>query len=151
MRKKINRWWNLMVFYLTNRKLETAEVGGFKYVFRKYSMTVSSLSENFKMRILCGEHAYGYLLTALRHNKEENLGGYALMLYSLAVSLTRDQKLVSDVTRDIKGYAARVEREAEKEAKRTKNVSDEEILMTERMAQENIRSLKKKIDKNEKK
>lgn len=148
--RKMRLFWNKLVFTLTNRKQESVELGGFIWTFRKYSMEVRSLSENFKMRLLCGEHAYGYLMTALRHDKKENLEGYALIMYTLAVSLTRDQKLVSDVTRDIKMYASRLERQAEKEAKRSKNEDDNEILVAERMAEENARKLNKKVKENDK-
>ena len=130
--------------------MKSVEVGGFKWTFRKYSMTVRSLSENWQMRVLCGEHSYGYLLESLSQGKTDNLHGYAIIMYSLAVSLTRDEKLVSDVTRDIKAYAARVDRQAEKEARKSEKVSDEEILAVERMAEENAKALKKKVDKIEK-
>ena len=133
-----------MLFALTNSKVKEVEVGGFRFVFRKYSMLVRSLSDNWRMRVLCGEHTYGYLLESMRQNRLDNLQGYAVIMYSLAVSLTKDQKLVSDVTRDIKAYAARVDRQAEKEAKRAEKESDEEILLVERMAEENAKKLNKK-------
>lgn len=143
----VRLWWNLMVFTLTNRKIESVEVGGFRFVFRKYSMLVRSLSDNWRMRVLCGEHAYGYLLESLRQKRLDNLQGYAVIMYSLAVSLTKDQKLVSDVTRDVKAYAARVERQAAKEVKRTEKDSDDEVLLVERMAEENARKLNKRYKK----
>ena len=133
-----------MLFALTNSKVKEVEVGGFRFVFRKYSMLVRSLSDNWRMRVLCGEHTYGYLLESMRQNRLDNLQGFAVIMYSLAVSLTKDQKLVSDVTRDIKAYAVRVDRQAEKEAKRTEKESDEEILLVERMAEENAKKLNKK-------
>lgn len=133
-----------MLFALTNSKVKEVEVGGFRFVFRKYSMLVRSLSDNWRMRVLCGEHTYGYLLESMRQNRLDNLQGYAVIMYSLAVSLTKDQKLVSDVTRDIKAYAVRVDRQAEKEAKRAEKESDEEILLVERMAEENAKKLNKK-------
>ena len=144
MKKTVRMWWNLMLFTLTNSKVKEVEVGGFRFVFRKYSMLVRSLSDNWRMRVLCAEHTYGYLLESMRQNRMDNLQGYAVIMYSLAVSLTKDQKLVSDVTRDVKAYAARVERQAEKEAKRTEKESDEEILLVERMAEENAKKLNKK-------
>jgi hypothetical protein len=147
MKKTVRMWWNLMLFTLTNSKVKEVEVGGFRFVFRKYSMLVRSLSDNWRMRVLCGEHAYGYLLESMRQNRLDNLHGYAVIMYSLAVSLTKDQKLVSDVTRDVKAYAARVDRQAEKEAKRTEKESDSEILLVERMAEENAKKLNKKNKK----
>lgn len=144
MKKTVRMWWNLMLFALTNSKVKEVEVGGFRFVFRKYSMLVRSLSDNWRMRVLCGEHTYGYLLESMRQNRLDNLQGYAVIMYSLAVSLTKDQKLVSDVTRDIKAYAVRVDRQAEKEAKRAEKESDEEILLVERMAEENAKKLNKK-------
>lgn len=144
MKKTVRMWWNLMLFALTNSKVKEVEVGGFRFVFRKYSMLVRSLSDNWRMRVLCGEHTYGYLLESMRQNRLDNLQGFAVIMYSLAVSLTKDQKLVSDVTRDIKAYAARVDRQAEKEAKRAEKESDEEILLVERMAEENAKKLNKK-------
>lgn len=143
----VRLWWNLMVLTLTNRKIESVEVGGFRFVFRKYSMLVRSLSDNWRMRVLCGEHTYGYLLESLRQKRLDNLHGYAVIMYSLAVSLTKDQKLVSDVTRDIKAYASRVERQAAKEVKRTEKESDDEVLLVERMAEESARKLNKRYKK----
>lgn len=149
--KKMKLWWNLFLFHVSNRKEGSVEVGGFRFVFRKYSMLVRSLSDNWRMRVLCGEHAYGYLRESWRQNRKENLEGYAVILYSLAVSLTRDSKLVNDVTRDIKAYAARVDRQAQKEAKRTEKESDSEILMTERVMEEDLRQMKNRVENGEKK
>lgn len=140
-------WWTVIWFHLNNRRMETVEVGGFRFVFRRFSMMVRSLSDNWRMRVLCGEHTYGYLRESLRQGRMDNLEGFAVVVYSLAVSLTKDQKLVSDVTRDIKAYATRMERQAEKEAKRTEKEPDDEILMVERMAGEDLKKLNKKYRK----
>lgn len=126
-----------------NRKEDEVEVRGFRFVFRRFSMDVRSLSGNWRMRVLCTEHSWGYLRESLRQGRMDNLEGFAVIMYSLAVSLTKDQKLVSDVTRDIKAYATRMERAAAKEGR----MSEEEeaaALLHETMVAEKV---EKKLNK----
>lgn len=61
-------------------------------------------------------HAYGYLLEAANQGLNEQLHGYAVILYMLATGLTKDQTLVDDTVEVLNAYRQRVEAEGEKAA-----------------------------------
>lgn len=134
--KKLKRVWNLVWFRLNDRKVRELEIRGFKYVFRKYSMEVRSISRNFSCTVLCSEHPWGYLRVSSEKGKEKNLEGYATLMYILGTSLTRDQKLVDDITRDVKSYYARLERKASKAAPAESEVEEMVTLFNEKQIYE---------------
>lgn len=117
---------DLWVFGIANRKQKELIIGGFKFVFRSYTLDISSISKSWSMRLLCSEHPYGYLLASLRQGNQENLHGYAMTLFIQSTSLTKDQKLVKDVQRDCELYMKRLLRESEKMEKQNRNDKERE-------------------------
>lgn len=136
--KRMRLMWANFNIALRNRKESEEVINGFRFTFRRFSMEIRSLSDNFRLRVLCTEHSWGYLRESMKQGRKDNLEGYAIIMYSMAVNLTKDQKLVADVTRDIKGFAARLERQAQKAAKEEKMSEGEEagILLHETMVAE---------------
>lgn len=117
MKKNWSRW---------NRRRAEKTVAGFRFVFRDYDMTLSTLSGNWSMRLLCTEHPFGYLAASLRDGLDENLHGYALLMYALSTQMTRERRLVKDVEGAVRRYAGRIEREG---ARREKEVDRSDDMM----------------------
>ena len=136
-KKRLQLFWANFNIALRNRKESEEVINGFRFTFRRFSMEIRSLSDNFRLRVLCTEHSWGYLRESMKQGRKDNLEGYAVIMYSLAVNLTKDQKLVADVTRDIKGFAARLERQAAKMAKEKMSEAEEAgVLLHETMVAE---------------
>ena len=112
-------------FVAMKRKLKPikhVEVGAveFDFYFKKDSAKCTYLE------IKCGEvttfhidgrtHAYGYLLEAANQGLNDQLHGYAVILYMLATGLTKDQTLVDDVVGVLNNYRQRIEAEGAQKA-----------------------------------
>lgn len=108
------------------KPIKHIEVGAYEFDFYFKSDSVKSTY----MEIKCGEvatfridgrtHAYGYLYAAAEQGHNEQLHGYATLLYILATELTKDQELVNDVVAAINSYIQRKKAEgAEKAAEVT--------------------------------
>lgn len=121
--KLVDMW----VFGIANRKKREIIIGGFRFIFRSYTLDISSISRSWSMRLLCSEHPYGYLLASLNQGNQENLHGYAMTLFMQATSLTKDQKLVKDVQRDCEAYMKRLLREGEKTEMQARKDKDREV------------------------
>lgn len=114
-------WW---VFSVKNRTRKTIVSGGFEFKFKNYDLVIRSISSNFELRIRATEWMFGYLAAAMAQGKEDQLKGYATMMYILSTQLGRDRKFNAEVTKSIEQYMGRLEKVAEEEAK---NVADAEI------------------------
>lgn len=98
-----------------HRPLKHVEVGPYELDF----YFKSDSPKRTYLEIKCGKvvairidgrtHAYAYLLAAAEQGYNEQLHGYAAMLYSLATSLTKDQELVNDVVSALNAYSQRKE------------------------------------------
>lgn len=104
--QKIQRWW---YFYLANPVVAKGERGGFKYKFRRFWLEIETVSGNWKMRSTASENPYGYLLASVNSKNEDNVYGFAEILYTLQALLTVDQKLVDDVRKALDNYEKRSE------------------------------------------
>lgn len=92
---------------MANPVVRKGEKGGFKWVFRRFWLEISTLSGNFKARFMAGEHPYGYLVSG---NVDDNIEGFCQMLYMVGMLLTTDQGLVNDIGKSIKKYEKRLEK-----------------------------------------
>lgn len=109
---RIVKFW---YFTFTNPVIAKGGAGGFKWVFRRYYLTLSTESGNWQMRVTAGAHPYGYLLYGVQHGGEANVHGFAATLYSQAMLLTQDQGLVNEVHKAIRKYDKRVEAAGKKQ------------------------------------
>lgn len=96
-------------FLLANPVVRKGEAGGFRWVFRKFWLDISTLSGNFKVRFIADEHPYGYLAAG---KDDTNIHGFALTIYEIGKLLTTDQGFVDDVTKAIVKYRKRLEKQA---------------------------------------
>lgn len=103
MFKNFKKWW---LFHLANPVVRSGESGGFKWVFRRFTLDISTLSGNFSARFTANEHPYAYLLAG---KNDENIIGFVQTLYYLSMTLTTDQGLVDDISRAIRKFEKRVE------------------------------------------
>ena len=144
--KKLNimsQFQKFWYFKVRNPKVRSGESGGFKWVFRRYNMDISTLSGNFKARWTADVHPYGYLLAG---KGDENIQGFAERMYMIGKLLTTDQKFVADIDRAIKNYEKRlVKAEAEKE-------KDLDAETEEKIALEEVKQVQEyvEMDKKEK-
>lgn len=99
---KIKAFW---MFNFRNPVVRRGEHGGFKWCFRRFWLSVETLSGNFKARFTAAEHPYGYLLAG---KDDSNIEGFAQMLYTVGMLLTTDQGFVDDVRKALRKYEKRL-------------------------------------------
>ena len=105
MFKKLRMLW---YFHIANPVVREGEKGGFKWVFRRFWLEITTLSGNFKARFAAGEHPYGYLVAG---NDDDNINGFCETLYMVGMLLTTDQGFVNDIQKAIAKYDKRVQKE----------------------------------------
>lgn len=119
-KEKFLKWW---FFKVKNSVVRTGEKGGFKWVFRRFSLTIETLSGNFKAEFTAGEHPFAYLM----NGDDEQVAGYAERLYMIAHLMTTEQEFVDDLDKALLDYDKRImERE-----KPNADAEDEEIAIEE--------------------
>ena len=129
IKEKILKWW---WFTFKNPVVRKGEAGGFEWTFRRFDLTISTKSGNFKARFTADENPYAYLLAG---KDDENIIGFSQLMYSLGMLLTRDQVLVDDVAKAINKYQKRLDKKAESEV--VEDETEEKIaLETEKAIQE---------------
>lgn len=103
MSKLTNWWW----FHVRNYKVREGEKGGFKWVFRRFWLEITTLSGNFKARFTAAEHPYGYLVAG---PDDDNISGFCETLYTVGMLLTTDQGFVNDIQKAIAKYDKRIQK-----------------------------------------
>lgn len=132
-------------FRIANPVVRKGEKGGFKWVFRRFDLTIETLSGNFKARFTAGEHPFAALLS---DDSDKNTPGFAEILYTVGMLLTTEQKFANDIQNAIKRYQDR----ATKSAKVEEDEIEEKIaLETEKQIQELVEMPEKERKKVEKK
>ena len=142
MWNKILKWfW----FTFKNPVVRKGEAGGFKWEFRRFWLTVETVSGNFKARFLANEHPYAVLLGC---EKDETIHGYCSLIYQLGTLLTTDAGFVSDVQKAIKKYDKRLQKKAASEV--VEDETEEKIaLEQEKAIQDHVEMPKKERKKVE--
>lgn len=100
----------LRKFY--NKKLYTFKgegMGNFEVTIYRFHMDINTVSGNFSCRIRATQHPYLYLLAAATQGKVDQIYGYCMILFTVANTLTTDQKLTNDVVKAIKNWTKRHE------------------------------------------
>ena len=130
---KFMNWW---YFHMSNPKVRSGEKGGFKWVFRRFWLEITTLSGNFKARFTAGEHPYGYLIAG---KDDSNIEGYCQMLYMVGMLLTTDQVFANDVQKAIKRYDERM----------LKDNPVVEDALEERMSIEDVKGVQERVEMSE--
>lgn len=102
MFNKIRKWW---LFNVANPKVRQGESGGFRWVFRRFTLDISTLSGNFKCRFTADEAPYGYLLAG---EDDVNIHGFSQILYEVGKLLTTEQEFVDDIVGALHRYENRL-------------------------------------------
>ena len=100
------------LFNFRNPVARRGEHGGFKWCFRRFWLSIGTLSGNFKARFTAAEHPYGYLLAG---KDDSNVEGFCQMLYTVGMLLTTDQGFVDDVRKALRKYEKRLVQEVEED------------------------------------
>lgn len=141
-KEKVIKWW---YFHIANQVVRKGEAGGFRWVFRRFWLDISTLSGNFKVRFIADEHPYGYLAAG---KDDTNIHGFALTMYEIGKLLTTDQGFVDDVQKAIMKYNKRLEKQAAGEV--VEDETQEKIaLETEKAIQDHVELPKKERRKVE--
>lgn len=150
MKRKFWNWWYFTVKNTTRKKLT---IGGFNFKFRDYDVTITSISDNFKLRVRAGEFMFGYLCSALGKGDKSQLHGYAAIMYMLATGIAKDAKLAREVNGSCERYMTRMQAFAEKEAEKVEGDGKEEIEMMKddvavaKMSRRKRRAHKREVEK----
>lgn len=100
------------MFNFRNPVVRKGEQGAFKWVFKRFWLSIETVSGNFKARFTAAEHPYGYLLAG---KDDSNIVGFCQMLYQVGMLLTTDQKLVDDINEAFASYEKRLVQEVEED------------------------------------
>lgn len=103
--KGFKTWW---YFHIMNPVIRSGESGGFKWVFRRFTLDISTISGNWSVRFTAAEHPYAYLLAG---KDDDNIIGFCQMLYYLGMVITTDQGLVNDIQKAFAKYEKRLEKQ----------------------------------------
>lgn len=103
--QKIRAWW---LFKMSNPVVRKGEKGGFKWVFRRFWVEITTVSGNFKARFMAAAHPYGYLVSG---KDDKNIEGFCQMIYTVGMLLTTDQGFVDDVRKAVGKYQKRLDKE----------------------------------------
>ena len=106
---KARRFW---LFNFRNPVVRKGEQGAFKWVFKRFWLSIETVSGNFKARFTAAEHPYAYLLAG---KDDRNIVGFCQMLYQTGMLLTTDQKLVDDINKAFTRYEKRLVSEVEED------------------------------------
>ena len=127
--EKIRMWWYFHIVNPVVRKGESKD-GAFRWVFRRFDLTIETLSGNFKARFTAGEHPFAALLS---DESDKNTPGFADILYTVGMLLTTEQKFANDIQNAIKRYQDRVTKSAKVEED---EIEEKIALETEKQIQE---------------
>lgn len=117
---------------MRNPIIRKGEKGGFKWVFRRFWLEITTLSGNFKARFIAAEHPYGYLVNG---RDDVNIIGFCQTVYEVSMLLTTDQGFVNDVQKALTKYSKRLDKQARVEED---EIEEKIALETERQVQEKV-------------
>ena len=124
-------------FRIANPVVRKGEKGGFKWVFRRFWLDISTVSGNFSARFMADENPFGYLMAG---KADDNIVGFCQTVYYLGKTLTTDQGLVDDIGKAIAKYEKRLEKAGAAASEK----EDEDIAMKEVKAVQEIVEMPKK-------
>ena len=142
IKEKIFKWfW----FTFKNPVVRKGEAGGFRFVFRRFDLTIETLSGNFKAKFMADAHPYAVLVGC---EGEETIHGYCSILYQIGKLLTTDAGFVSDIQKAMSKYDKRLQKQAASGV--VEDETEEKIaLETEKQIQEHVEMPKKERRKVE--
>lgn len=136
MFEKLSKWW---WFHMANPIVRRGEAGGFKWTFRRFWLDIETVSGNFKARFMAAENPYAYLLAS---DDDSQVEGFCQILYSVGMLLTTEQEFVDSITKALRDYDKRLNKNAASEV-----VEDE---TEEKIALEEVKQVQEYVEMDEK-
>lgn len=99
---KFIRFW---YFNISNPVIRKGETEAFRWVFRRFFLTVETRSGNWRARWTASEYPFGYLLSS---KTDDNIIGFCQTVYMVGMLLTSDQGFVNDIQKAISKYEKRL-------------------------------------------
>lgn len=84
--------WIFKTFF--NKTIKVVAVKNYIFKFTKQYLEIKSVSDSISIRIGAGMHPYAFLLEASMQGLEKQLYGYAYLVFSSALLMTKDQDFV---------------------------------------------------------
>ena len=121
--------WRLLGGNKVLFRFEGKDMGGFRATFRRYWLDIDSISNNFHLRLMVGTHPFGYLMESARQGIVDNIHGYCVYMYKIAMCLTTEKGFVDEITKAMYKYDKRMEKRAESAPKASE--FDDELALRE--------------------
>lgn len=109
--------WRLLGRNKVLYRFDGDKMGGFRVIIRRHRLDIYTISDNFHMRLMVGTHPYGYLLSSAQQGIVDNIKGYCVYMYQIAMCMTTDKEFVGDITKSLNKYEARLENQAKNSPK----------------------------------
>lgn len=119
-------WW----FTFKNPTIYKFEFGGFKVEFKRFFITIKTISGNFEAKFMVSEHPYGYLFHQAKNGKIDDIHGFCAYIYKIVTCLTSDQGLADDINKALTKFDKRMEKKAKSAAKEVTQRQSEDDLAT---------------------
>lgn len=128
---------------MANPVVKTGEKGAFRWVFRRYTLEVETLSGNWKARWTADDSPYVHLMAC---ENDDDIRKYFEIIYEVSKLLMTEQRFANDCVKAVLNYSKRLDKAA------AKGVVEDEIeekaaLEFERQVQEHIELPKKERKK----
>lgn len=124
---------------MANPVVKTGEKGAFRWVFRRYTLEVETLSGNWKARWTADDSPYVHLMAC---ENDDDIREYFEIIYEVSKLLMTEQRFANDCVKAVLNYSKRLDKAA------AKGVVEDEIeekaaLEFERQVQEVVEMDKK--------
>lgn len=136
MLQKVRKWWWLTI---KNPVIKKGECGAFRFVFRRFDLTIETLSGNFKAKFMADEHPYSVLVGC---EQEKTIHGYCALLYQIGKLMTTDAGFVGDLQKALSKYDKRLQKQAASGV--VEDETDEKIALEEVKAIQEVVEMPKK-------
>lgn len=128
----ISNWW-LLTF--RNILLREVEFDAYKVTFRRFTMDITTKSENMRLRTMLMQHPQSFLLHCLSQDDTKTINWFCDEVYQFVSLITTDQGLANDIHKAFAKYYKRMDKKAESIAK---EVTLDEDKLNEEVVKANI-------------
>lgn len=124
---------------MANPVVKTGEKGAFRWVFRRYTLEVETLSGNWKARWTADDSPYVHLVAC---ENDDDIRKYFEIIYEVSKLLMTEQRFANDCVKAVLNYSKRLDKAAAKEVVEDE-IEEKAALEFERQVQEHIELPKK--------
>lgn len=128
----ISNWW-LLTF--RNTLLREVEFDAYKVTFRRFTMDITTNSNNLQLRTIGMLYPNSFLYNGLEKGDEKIVERFCNEVYQFVSLLTADQGLANDIHKAFAKFYKRMEKKAESVAK---EITPDEDKLNEEVVKANI-------------